>query len=78
MVLPLVVELSVEGVSAAELGSLSLVKSDRPDRIRRATVRGAIAGGIDDPFMLKVPLTPIVCKSHCTDVGALKGGGGVH
>ena len=78
MVLPLVVELSLAGVGAAKLGSFSLVKSERTDRTGRATVRGAIAGGIDDPFMLKVPSTPIVCKSHCTDVGALKGIGGVH
>jgi hypothetical protein len=64
MVPPLVVELSLKGVGAAELGSFSLIKSDRTDRTRRATARGAIAGGIDDPFMLKVPSTPIVCESH--------------
>src|SRR6266478_4933181 len=32
---------------------------------------------VNAPFTLKVPSTLIVCKSNGTDVGALKGGGGV-
>ncbi len=64
MMLPLVVELSLEGVGADDVGSFSLIESDRIDRTPRATSGGAMVGGIEDPFMLKVPSTLIVCKSH--------------
>ena len=65
MVLPLVVELSSDGfvVMVIEDGA--------------ATGGEAKVGGIEDPFLLKVPSTLIVCKSHCTDVGAPKCVGGV-
>ena len=65
------------GVSAADLWTCSPVISDRSDRTRRATSGGAIAGGVGDPFLLNVPTTLIVCKNHCTDVGAPKCVGGV-
>ncbi len=67
----------VAGVGAADFWTFSRVKSDRSDRTRRATSGGAIAGGVGDPFLLNVPTTLIVCKNHCTDVGALKSSGGV-
>jgi hypothetical protein len=66
------VEVNFGGVSADETGGLSLIKHGRSDHTRRATIRGAIVGGIDAAFVLKVSLTLIVRKSICTDVDALK------
>ena len=63
------VEVKVGVGGADETGGLSPIKHDRSARIRRATVSKATAGRIEVSFMLKVPSTLIVCKSHGTDVG---------
>ncbi len=65
------------GVEADDPGGLSPNKHGPAGRTRRAIRAGAIVGGIGDPFMLPARWALTVCNSHCTDMGALKGGGSV-